>query len=62
MTTQATPIWAIKIRALRKQLNENQTQFGKRFGVSQVAVAYWESGRNEPGAEVFMAIIKALEK
>jgi len=36
------------IRKLRQRLGESQAQFGKRFDVSQITVAYWESGRSQP--------------
>src|SRR5690348_9455977 len=36
------------IRSLRKRLGESQAQFGERFGVSQITVAYWERGRSQP--------------
>ena len=39
------------IRALRESLRESQTDFACRFGVSQIAVAHWESGRSKPNAE-----------
>lgn len=36
------------IRELRNRLRESQTHFGERFRVSQITVAYWESGRSQP--------------
>lgn len=39
------------IRHLRKRLGESQTKFGERFGVSQITVAYWESGRSQPARQ-----------
>lgn len=58
--TQANklPIWAVKIKALRKRLGETQDEFGKRFKVSQVAVAYWESGQYEPPAMVLIWVMQ----
>ena len=47
-----------EIRALRKSLNESQTVFGERFGVSQQTVLLWEKGRRNPSA----AVIKIMEK
>ena len=35
-------ISADDIRALRARLDENQEQFGQRFGLSRFDVAYWE--------------------
>jgi adenine-specific DNA-methyltransferase len=39
------------IRAVRAALRETQAEFAARFGVSQIAVAHWESGRSKPSAE-----------
>lgn len=39
---------SIAIRDLRKKLCETQAQFANRFGVSQITVAFWESGRSKP--------------
>lgn len=36
------------IRELRNRLRESQAHFGERFQVSQITVAYWESGRSQP--------------
>lgn len=36
------------IRDLRLRFGETQAQFGERFKVSQITVAYWESGRSQP--------------
>lgn len=30
----------------------SQAEFGKLFGVTYVAVGYWEAGRNDPPADV----------
>ena len=35
------------IKRKRSNLGENQAEFGKRFGVSTVAVSNWETGKAE---------------
>lgn len=40
-----------QIRNLRRHLRESQAEFGLRFGVSPIAISYWESGRSRPNAE-----------
>lgn len=52
--TQVLPTWAILIKRFRGLQQLTQAEFGAQFGVSQVAVAYWEMGKNEPPAEVLM--------
>lgn len=47
------------ILELRQRLGESQVQFGERFDVSQIAVAYWESGRSQP-AQWRLDILAAL--
>ena len=42
----------------RKILRENQTKFGKRFGVSATAVSLWEQGKREAGYEVIEFCLK----
>lgn len=44
--------WAVLIRARRLELGETQTQFGKRFHVSQVAVSQWERDKAQAPNEV----------
>lgn len=60
-TDTSLPEWAIKIQQLRESLGENRVVFGKRFGVSRVAVWYWESGTNEPPAAVLMFVLTGKE-
>lgn len=53
MTTRAiTPNWAGLISRVRRELGESQATFGKRFGMSQAMVSYWESGSFDPPGEV----------
>jgi len=40
------------IKVTRKNLNETQDQFGKRFGVSGTAISMWEDGKREAKYEV----------
>lgn len=56
--TQAFPRFALLVKQVRKELNETQEEFGKRFNVSQPAVAQWELGQSEPTAEVVMWIME----
>lgn len=37
----------VKIKTKRTSLRETQAQFGSRFGVSAMAVSYWEKGLRE---------------
>lgn len=46
------PRWAELIKQKRKELRENQTIFGARFGVSYAAVSQWELGEANPPGEV----------
>ena len=41
-----------KIKETRRMLRQTQSVFGKRFGVSAVAVSLWESGKREAPYEV----------
>lgn len=46
------PQWDEIIKQIREALGETQEEFGKRFNVSQPAVAYWENGTVDPPGEV----------
>lgn len=46
------PQWAELIKVKRLELQETQAEFGVRFGVSDAAVSYWESGTYDPPANV----------
>lgn len=53
MVTQADkPRWGALIRAHRTALAESQTQFAKRWGVTQAAVSQWENEERDPPAEL----------
>ncbi len=44
---------------LRKEMNLSQTEFGRKLGVSPMAVSRWEAGTNEPPGKcmVKMAVL-----
>lgn len=39
---------AQRVKAIRRHLSENQTAFGRRFGVDQSTVSKWEHGAQTP--------------
>ena len=47
-----------RIRALRKQLGLNQTEFGARIGVKQTTIAGYERGSSTPLDAVVSAICR----
>ncbi len=47
-----------RIRALRKQLGLNQTEFGARIGVKQTTIAGYERGASTPLDAVVSAICR----
>src|SRR6185312_10356400 len=52
-----------EIQALREQLGENQTEFGKHFGVSHAAVSDWESGKSEAPYKVLeWALLRSVRE
>lgn len=44
------------IRAIRKHMQLNQTDFGRMFGVTQMTVSYWERAMVGPNAKQIMMI------
>lgn len=44
------------IRTIRKHMKLNQTDFGRMFGVTQMAVSYWERAMTGPNAKQIMMI------
>ncbi len=44
------------IRAIRKHMKLNQTDFGRMFGVTQMTVSYWERAMAGPNAKQIMMI------
>ena len=62
MTTDMVAINAEKIKEVRVALGLTQEQFALRLGVSQGAVALWESGSREPsGSAKILLEMLALE-
>ena len=53
------PPWAENLRKYRKGSGLSQARFGKMFGVTAMAVSYWESGRTEPPASVLVWLLIA---
>ena len=50
-----------KIKEVRLERNMTQAQLGALIGVSQKAVAFWESESNEPKAFYIVKLVRALE-
>lgn len=46
-TITAQPLWPEVIYQFRQDLGMTQQQFGDLFGVSRIAVHYWETGKRE---------------
>jgi DNA-binding transcriptional regulator YiaG len=46
----AAPETAAEIRALRRRLGFNQTDFARTIGVSQTTIKHWEEGSRRPSA------------
>lgn len=57
-TQKVLPEWAITIKQARLDLGESMEKFGARFGVTKMAVSYWESGQADPPATVLMFSLK----
>jgi|GEM_PF-3437505 len=53
------PMTPEELRAIRLRLGLSQSQFARRLGCAQSAVASWESGRHGPHAR-FHAAIRAM--
>ena len=47
----------IILKELRNQLNESQSVFGKRFGVTATAISFWEAGKIDMPHEVVNFIL-----
>src|ERR1022692_3955028 len=48
------PDWALRVRALRKNLHLKQVEFAAHFSVTQAAVSRWENGAKEPSPENYI--------
>jgi transcriptional regulator with XRE-family HTH domain len=51
-TGSTLPQWAKNLKEYRKKQGLNQAEFGEMWGVTAMAVSYWEAGRTEPPARV----------
>jgi transcriptional regulator with XRE-family HTH domain len=58
-TGKTLPEWAVKLKKYRKTNGYTQEEFGAYFDVTGMAVSYWEAGRTEPPAKVFVWILLA---
>ncbi len=54
------PTLGRRISRLRRSLKENQSEFAKRFGVTQTTISKWESDRQEPESK-HLDVIASLE-
>jgi phage repressor protein C with HTH and peptisase S24 domain len=56
-TPKAAPVdWAEKLASMRRHLSLSQAAFGKRVGVSAMAVSRWERGTAEPSGSVYIKL------
>lgn len=44
-------MFRIRLKQLRENAGYTQYSFAKQFGISQAAIAHWESGKREPNFE-----------
>jgi len=51
-----------RVRHLRSKLGLTQEEFAAKMGVGRVAALYWESGRSQPSAEVYVRMAKAAKE
>jgi transcriptional regulator with XRE-family HTH domain len=47
-----------RVRDLRLALKLSQEEFAAKMGVGRIAALYWESGRSQPSAEVYVRMAK----
>ena len=50
-----------RIKEIRLEKGFSQMQLGKRIGVSQTAINYWERSINEPKSSYIIALVKVFE-
>jgi phage repressor protein C with HTH and peptisase S24 domain/DNA-binding XRE family transcriptional regulator len=50
------PEWSQKLESVRRGLNLSQHAFGKRLGLSAMAVSRWERGAAEPSGNVYLKL------
>ena len=55
---QRKPDWPALIRNYRLSRSLSQEEFGKLYGVSRVAVLYWETGRNQAPYQVTWDVLR----
>ena len=53
--------FSINVKELRKQNGLNQTEFGKKIGVSRNIVANWECDKSEPSLNELITISKTFD-
>lgn len=58
-TKRELPEWAKNLRIYRQQWGLSQEEFGRRFGVTRMAVSYWESAQAEPPVRVLAWLLEA---
>ena len=51
-----------RVRNLRAALKLNQEDFAAKMGVGRIAALYWESGRSQPSAEVYVRMAKVARE
>jgi phage repressor protein C with HTH and peptisase S24 domain/DNA-binding XRE family transcriptional regulator len=56
MSRTNVPEWARKLESIRRDLRLSQFAFGKRLGVSAMAVSRWERGTAEPSGNVYLKL------
>ncbi len=64
-TNTAEPLavqWGARIRSRRQKLGLSQTDLAEAVGISQAAIARYESGTRRPGADTQRDIARALER
>ncbi|HEY4358251.1 MAG TPA: XRE family transcriptional regulator [Acidobacteriaceae bacterium] len=44
----------VRISGIRKSAGQNQADFGRKYGVSQVAVSRWEKGLDQPSTKILL--------
>ena len=50
-----------KLRLLREEDGETQSQLAQRLGVAQSTVAQWEAGMRRPSAEAVVAVARCFD-
>lgn len=58
---KAPPVWALKIRELRRGSRLRQKDLAAAMGVNQSSIAVWEKGKFRPSALAFAALAKLAD-